>query len=140
MHHKDYILRMMEMLSELIALLLGLIKKGDIQQASRQLERAYLDFLKKDASFFHTIPINELTNKLLTDHHFTSDHLKVLSELFYAEGELQRTKGHEQAALVHYQKALRLFEFVEQEKATFSFSNQKRHQELQQRIEHLGKS
>jgi NADPH-dependent glutamate synthase beta subunit-like oxidoreductase len=39
MYQKDYILRMLEMLSDLIALILGLIKKGDIRQASERLER-----------------------------------------------------------------------------------------------------
>lgn len=139
MYHKDYIMRMMEMLSEMIALLLGLIKKGDFKVAAKHLEKAYLDFLKKDAAFFHAIPLEELTNKLLSEHHYTNDHLKVLSELFYAEGELQIADNKPQAALIHFEKAMRLFEFTEQENATFSLANQRRHQALAERIESIKK-
>jgi hypothetical protein len=43
MYQKDYILRMLEMLATLIAGILGLIKKGDLQQASHALENACRD-------------------------------------------------------------------------------------------------
>lgn len=73
---------MIEMIADLIALLLGLIKKGDLPQASKLLENAYRDFLKEDASFFRNLPKEKLTNKLLTEHNYTNGHLKILSELF----------------------------------------------------------
>lgn len=47
MYQKDFILRMIEMIADLIALILGLIKKGDLPQASQLLENAYREFLKK---------------------------------------------------------------------------------------------
>ena len=61
MYQKDYILRMIEMLGELIRAILGLIVKGNFQQAEEKLNEAYLTFLRKDASFFHLIPLEKLT-------------------------------------------------------------------------------
>ena len=58
MYQKDFILRMIEMLAELIAGILGLIKKGDFQKASQSLESAYQDLLKEDSTFFNKIPLN----------------------------------------------------------------------------------
>ena len=55
-YEKDYILRMIEMMGEFIAAILGLIKKGDYKQASESLDRAYHNLLKEDASFFQRIP------------------------------------------------------------------------------------
>ena len=87
MYQKDYILRMLEMFAQMIAGLLGLIRDGHINQASQTLENAYRDFLKNDASLFRKIPTEKLTETLLKEHNYTNDHLKVLSELFFAEGE-----------------------------------------------------
>jgi hypothetical protein len=59
MYQKDYILRMIEMLGDLIAAILGLIKKGDYNQASERLGSIYYDTLKED--FFRAISKDELT-------------------------------------------------------------------------------
>ena len=64
MYQKDYILRMIEMLGELIRAILGLIVKGNFQQAEEKINEAYLTFLRKDASFFHLIPLEKLTSTL----------------------------------------------------------------------------
>jgi hypothetical protein len=95
MYQKDYILRMIEMLGDLIAGILGLIRKGDYDHASEQLGRIYYDMLKEDASFFRTIPKEELTHKLLQEHNYSSGHLEILAELFNAEAELELVQGRE---------------------------------------------
>jgi hypothetical protein len=46
MYQKDYILRMIEMLGDLIAGILGLIKKGEFEKAADKLENLYLGMLK----------------------------------------------------------------------------------------------
>jgi hypothetical protein len=51
---------MIEMIGELIAGVLGLIKKGDYQNARNTLEQAYYNFLKEDAAFFRNIPTEKL--------------------------------------------------------------------------------
>ena len=39
MYQRDYILRMIEMIAELVAGILGLIKKGDLEKASDAIDR-----------------------------------------------------------------------------------------------------
>jgi len=137
MYQKDFILRMMEMMAEMIAIFLGLIKKGDTTQAARCLDKAYRDILKQDAAFFNEMPKEKLTNQLIEEHHYTNGHLKILSELFFAEGELRRARNEAGSALVYYDKALLLFDFVEKESATFSAERVERGQLLRARIEEL---
>ena len=79
---------MIEMLGDLIARILGLIKKGDIEHATGKLENLYHKMLQEDSSFFRDIPENELTDTLLHKHNYTNGHLEVLAELFNAEAEL----------------------------------------------------
>ena len=137
MYQKDFIMRMIEMLGDLIAGILAKIKKGDFPQASQSLNNAYSDFLKQDASFFRNIPINELTGKLLLEHKFTTGHLEILSELFYAEAELFNAENRLTQSLEYYEKALLLYEFVDAESNSFSFKKQSKISYVRSRVEEL---
>ena len=50
------------MIGELIAAILGLIKKGDLEQAEKMMERGYMEMLRRDAAFFQIIPKEKLTD------------------------------------------------------------------------------
>lgn len=120
MYQRDYILRMIEMMAQFIAAILAILRKGSIPQAQQMLETAYYDFLKQDAAFFHGIPEDQLTDELIGKHHFTHGHLELLSELFYAEGEVEQAAGHHDESLACYRKALHLVQFLADNSDTFS--------------------
>jgi hypothetical protein len=126
MYQRDYILRMIEMIAELIAGILRFIKKGDFQKASQSIENAYCDFLKQDSVFFQRIPKDELTSRLLHEHNLTNGHLEILSELFYAQAELAYAQGNQTDSLGFYEKSLVLLDFVVKEAKTFSQEKQSR--------------
>jgi tetratricopeptide (TPR) repeat protein len=136
MYKKDFILRMIQMLGEVIARILGLIRKGDFQQASQSLENAYTDFLKQDAAFFRNIPKEKLTDELIKGHNYSNGHLEILSELFFVEGELLYTKGNVKESLEFYEKALILFDFVDKESKLFSLNRQSKISIIKSRIHH----
>ncbi len=54
MYQRDYILRMIEMIGELIKGILGLIKKGEMSAAEQSIEYAYLNFLNRMLLFLQT--------------------------------------------------------------------------------------
>lgn len=137
MFQKDYILRMIEMIGDLIAALVGLIRKGDLEQAEKLLERVYYELLRRDASFFQLIPKDQLTDKLLSDHHYTSGHLGVLAELFYAEATLSEAQNRLNNSLSCYEKSLVLLEFLEKEDKTWSAKREERKSLLKERIAKL---
>jgi hypothetical protein len=120
MYQKDYILRMVEMLGELIASILKMIGKGDFQKAETGIYELYQTILKKDAAFFQKIPADKLTTTLLEDHNFTNGHLEILAELFYAEAELRDAQKKPAGSLLFYEKSLLLFEFVINSGKTYS--------------------
>lgn len=137
MYQKDYILRMIEMLADLIALIVGLIKKGDYDKASERLGRVYYDMLKQDASFFIIIPEEELIPRLLEEHNFTNGHLEILAELFNTEAELSLAKGNRSGSLEYSRKALRLFRFVDEEQKTYIQERIEKIEAIQKRIKLL---
>ena len=120
MFQKDFILRMIEMMGDLITGLLGLIKKGEYPKVQETLENAYDEFLKEDAAFFRRIPMEKLSRTLLEEHNYNRGHLEILSQLFFAEAELNYAQKNKDISLEYYQKALSLMDFVLKEEKTFS--------------------
>jgi hypothetical protein len=139
MYQKDYILRMIEMIADLIAGILGRIKKGELKQASDELKRIYSDFLRQDSSFFESIPEEELTDKLLQNHNYTNGHLEILAELFNAEAELRLAQDNKSGSLEFSKKSLKIFEFLDNEQKTYSFERINKMEEIRKRIETLQK-
>lgn len=137
MYQKDYILRMIEMIGDLIAGILGLIRKGDFKKASEEISRIYYDVLREDSSFFRKIPEEDLTRKLLKEHNYTNGHLEILAELLNAEAELAMAKGNNKESLEFLGKSLIIFEFIDNEQKTYSFEKDKKMTEIRKRIEEL---
>ena len=138
MYQKDYILRMIEMLGEMLAGILGLIKKGEFEKAEEKLENLYYKMLKEDSAFFRDIPENELTDRLLHQHNYNNGHLEVLAELFNAEAELCLAQGNKPGSLDYSHKSLKLFEFVDKEYRTFSQERTDKMESIRERIRTLG--
>jgi hypothetical protein len=138
MYQKDYILRMIEMLGDLIRGILGLITRGDLKQADEKLSEAYYTMLRKDAWVFQNIPIHELTKRLLEEHNFTNGHLEILAELFYAEANLKSARKKFADSLLYLEKSLVLFEFVDQTGRTFSNDRQEKMEQIRKRILEIG--
>jgi hypothetical protein len=137
MYQKDYVLRMVEMLGEMVAAILGLVKKGDYEQASERLSRIYFEMLKQDASFFRAIPEKDLTHKLIEKHNYTNGHLEILAELFNAEAELELAQGNKQGSIEYSGKALRLFEFIDRENKIYSQNMINKIEAIRERITRL---
>jgi hypothetical protein len=138
MYQKDYILRMIEMLGEMLAGILGLIKKGEFEKAEEKLENLYYKMLKEDSAFFRDIPENELTDRLLHQHNYNNGHLEVLAELFNAEAELCLAQGNKPGSLDYSHKSLKLFEFVDKEYRTFSQERTNKMESIREKIRTIG--
>jgi len=134
MIQKDYILRMLELLMEMIASILNFIKKGEFEKASIALENTYQTLLKEDSTFFKNIPIEKLTDELIQEHNYTNSHLEIVAELFYAEAELQYAKGNKEESLVLYLKSSILFEFIDKETKLFSMDRQAKKKSIYKRV------
>jgi hypothetical protein len=134
MYQKDYILRMVEMIRDLIMGILGLIKKGDLEKAGNEIDRLYHNFLKEDSVFFTAIPAKDLTTKLLKEHNYNNGHLEMLAWLFDAEAELEMARGNNKLSLDFSQKELILFEFIDNEQKSYSLERAEKIETLKKRI------
>ena len=137
MYQKDYILRMVEIIGDLIATFLGLLKKGDLDQAEKLIERGYTELLRNDAYFFLLIPKEQLTVKLISEHHYEHFHLEILAELFFAEAAMAEAQHKPDHSLACYEKSQTLTEFLELEDKTWSVRREERKAVLREKISEL---
>lgn len=124
MYQRDYILKMIEMMGQMLAAFFGLIKRKQLDEAADTIDDMFNNLLKEDAAFFHTIKKEELTAKLLEEHNYTNSHLEVLAELFYAEATLRKAQKKRDMSMECFEKALMLFEYIEKELKVFSMDRQ----------------
>ena len=137
MYQKDYILRMIEMLGDLLRAIFGLITRGDYRQAEKKLNEAFYTMLRKDSWFFHDIPVEKLTKTLIEDHNYTNNHLLILAELLHAEAELQFTRNNKTDSLQNFQKSLALFEFVDEAYRTYSEERLAKMEDIRKKIKDI---
>jgi len=137
MYSKEFILRMIEMMGELIAGILGLIKKGDFQQASQTLDNAYFKFLKQDAAYFRSIKKEELIEELTIKNNFTEGHLEILSELFFADAEILYAQNRQIASIEYFEKSIILLDYIIKSSKTLSYEKQDKLLALQNRLSQL---
>jgi hypothetical protein len=135
MYNKDYILKMIEMVGDLIASIIGKIRKGDYDKASGMLSNLYTDVLREDASWFRNLPEKDMTKKLLAGHNYTNGHLEILAELFNAEAELCLARGQNAECGAYSRKSLILFEFIDSEQRTYSLERINKMESIRRRIE-----
>jgi len=137
MYQKDYILRLIEEMTKFLAVVFGLMKKGDYQKASEHLEKSYYELLKEDAAYFKGIPEEDLTHELLDRHNYTNGHLEILAELFNAEAELCLAGKDNSGSLIFSLKSLKLFRFVDKEFRTYSQDRTDKMSAIELRIKQL---
>jgi len=128
---------MIEMIGDLIAGILGLIRKGDFKKASEEIGKIYYDMLREDSAFFRKIPGEDLTDRLLNEHNYNNGHLEILAELLNAEAELELAQGNKKESLEFSGKSLILFEFIDNEQKIYSFEREKKIADIRKRIDGL---
>ncbi len=124
MIRKDYILRMIEEIGKMIAVLLGLLKNGETTQAQflyeGGLKRIFnLDedqVLEKDTAILRALFENEFGESY--------EGLEVIAQLISRGGDIHLQEKDAEKAKKCYLKAMELYNLVEIESGSFSINRQ----------------
>lgn len=138
MIRKDFILRMIEEVAKTIGVLLGLIKKGDTDAALKLYSDALARVFKNyDEDFILSQDVEAL--KLLFENEFgeSFEGMEVVARLIGKGGDIHLAKENEEKAVLCYVKALEIYNMVELESGTYSFTRQKEMQELTQMVDQI---
>jgi hypothetical protein len=122
---RDYLMRQIMMLLELIQKILGLRKKGFYKEAEEEINYIYNYLqLKKDVQ---DMSAEDLIDYLIAEKKFTNYHLEVIAFLFKEQGELEINST---LKLNFFRKAYFLLERADRESTSFSMERQLKLTEL----------
>ncbi|MDR2928109.1 MAG: hypothetical protein LBV41_07930 [Cytophagaceae bacterium] len=128
------------MLGKFIAAIVSRITKGNYSEAQDLLTESYHTLLKEDAAKFTFIPKEELTVKLIEEHHFNNGHLEILAQLFNVEAQLKEAQQNYPLSIEFYEKSLLLHEFLEKKSQTFSLQRNTDIEHLKDKVLDLKKN
>ena len=118
---KDFLMRYLNQLGVVIAKLLGLREQGKFQEANQVIENSLLDFGLKMPEVYLNIDQAELLSKLTTRDDLNDGQKKVLAELLFQKGEVERELSNYEVDKKYYSRALVLLEYLTDNEKVYSF-------------------
>lgn len=124
---KDYLMRQLMMLFELISKILLYRKKGEDDKAEDEINYFY-SCLKIDEDV-RTLSIEELLNLLENVKKLTNEHIEMVAYVLKEQGELST---NEKEKLDFFRKSFFLLEKIDRESVSFSMDRQMKLSELRE--------
>ncbi|HLN20138.1 MAG TPA: hypothetical protein VK213_03560 [Bacteroidales bacterium] len=134
MYHRDYILRMVEMVEQLIAAIISKLRKGETNMASEQLGNIYQDVFRRDALYLRSSDEMNVTG-ILNSHKYNNVYLEILADLYNADAEINETIGDKAGAIKYLKNSLRIYEFLDNETKTYSLERINKMESIRKRID-----
>jgi len=124
---KDYLMRQLMMLFEVIGKIIRYRKKGENEEALDEIQYFYecLNIEKK----INSMSIENLLKFLESEKKLTNDHIEMVAFVLKEQGELSQTK---ETKLDFFRKSWFLLDKVERESITFSMDRQMKMAELRE--------
>jgi hypothetical protein len=124
---KDYLMRQLMMLFELISKIFRYRKKGEFDKAEDEINYFY-SILKIDEDV-RILSIEELLNLLENIKKLTNEHIEMVAYVLKEQGELS---SNEREKLDFFRKSFFLLEKIERESVSFSMDRQMKLAELRE--------
>jgi hypothetical protein len=119
MYEKDYILRMIEAFAKMLAAIVGLREKGELDKARMLVEEAYESILKTDSGEVKSLDEDQWKQFCSKR---SPEELEMLADLLRVEGEILIDAGKPEGVCRLLFKALELLRLVEAQSSAFSLT------------------
>jgi hypothetical protein len=119
MYEKDYIMKMLEAFSGMIARIVGLKEKGELDKAEALVMEAYDTMLKIEPDSLNQYKEKDW-EKICSER--STEELEMVAELLRLEGEIRIESGNTEGVCHKLIRSLELFRLVESQSDTFSLS------------------
>ena len=134
MIQKDYIQRMIEQISKVLALLMGM----DVpEEKIKIINEAYEHWLKTNPDYLRKLSPENIVDVLVRGKGYTVEQMEFLAELMAEEGKAEAEKGNTVIAADLWRKCLVLFDYVNEVQQLFSFERMGRIGDIKSRLEKL---
>ena len=121
MLQRDYLMRRIEEMMQLIALALKYRHEGKISDSMKAIAQAYNEIPNIEREAMAKMTPQELEEFLLGSETSDPVFIDILASLLYEEGEVMLSQNKEEQTKDYFEKALRLFHYVNQNSGVFSF-------------------
>lgn len=136
MLRRDLIMKQIEELAKVLAVIIGLRKAGKGNEALEQIDEALRDFLKLDTALLDAITQEELITELHGKMKLADEQVEIVARMMAERGEVLEANGETGKAQVQYTRSLHLLESLNKLlKATFSMERMQKIAELKQKLE-----
>jgi hypothetical protein len=112
MLQRDYLLRMIEEASYVLARLMGLRTGGRYEEAFELINQTLRNFFKFKRELLHHTQPEDLPELLVRDYGLNDDQLSILADLLREEAELWNQKGEWEKMIASLKRALAILEFL----------------------------
>ncbi len=123
---KDFLMRYFNQLGIVLAKILGLKGKGKFEEAGQVIKDSLTDFGLKIPEDYLLIDDSIFITEITGSNGLNKDQIKVLSELLFEKGDIERLYGDEDSARNYFSKTLVLLDYLTNIEKVFSFEREDR--------------
>ena len=102
----DYLMRYFNQLGEVLAKILGFKSNGQFEKAGQLIENSLTDFGLKVSEYYLSVDISRLVEELVESQKLNINQIKILAELLFEKGEIERQKGNVEISRHYYARTL----------------------------------
>jgi len=139
MEQRDYLMRQIEQagraLAKVMADLTGLKNQGKVHEGIEQAEQSLQDELDLSIEKMTGIPLDQFIHTLKEKEHMFAENFEQTADLLVEIAEGYRQQGSLEKSRALYQRALVLYEYVEEAGSSFSFNRHSRMQKIKELLQ-----
>ena len=120
MIRKDYFLRIVDEFGKIIATIIGLRLKNNIEEALNEIDKVYEGLIDADPKVLKSIAPKKLLNFLQNEKGFNNQYLNMIAELHYQEGMVYLENADPVSARDVLEKSKILIEYLMDNDSSFS--------------------
>jgi len=133
MPKEDYLLKFLEKLGRVVAAVLGLREKGNLEDAIRLADETYKELLTLDLDALSRMSIDDF-EVIVRKLGYTSTYIEALAKLTYETTRCYAEADDKPTMRIFSEKALLLYCLLSEKDKTFSFEREMIIAELKQQI------
>jgi hypothetical protein len=119
----DKVLKLIDEVSDVLALLVELRKKGRFREAIEKIDETLLKYFECESDYIYSIPEDLLVDALKREKGLSSEQLGTLAEILSEKGDILLEQNNLRESRTILKNTLKIYYFLNEEQDFFSFKN-----------------
>ena len=119
----DKVLKLIDEVSDVLALLVELRKKGRFREAIEKIDETLVKYFECESDYIYAIPEDLLVDALKREKGLSSEQLGTLAEILNEKGDILLEQNNLRESRTILKNTLKIYYFLNEEQDFFSFKN-----------------